>query len=66
MASGKELSPFDKIPLEAVEFPKRCAQLCVETAQEKCKEAETALDLGCAVGRSTFELTKYFKKVTVQ
>jgi len=39
-------------------FPKKCAELCLETCKENSIALNKALDLGCAVGRSTFELAK--------
>lgn len=42
-------------------YPKHCARLCVEAT--KGRSRENALDLGCAVGRSTFELARAFNKV---
>jgi putative 4-mercaptohistidine N1-methyltranferase len=38
-------------------FPVRCVSECVEL------KGNRALDLGCAVGRSSFELSKYFNNV---
>ncbi|MEA3362633.1 MAG: putative 4-mercaptohistidine N1-methyltransferase [Thermodesulfobacteriota bacterium] len=43
-------------------FPKRMVQLCI-TALEG-KPQRRALDLGCAVGRTSFELATYFDQVT--
>lgn len=43
-------------------FPSACARLCLE-AMEGRKKGK-ALDLGCAVGRGTFELAKGFDFVT--
>lgn len=42
-------------------YPQQCAALCVEAMQGQ--PAGRALDLGCAVGRSTFELARTFKEV---
>lgn len=42
-------------------YPQRCAAFCIEAM--KGKEMGKALDLGCAVGRSTFELARAFDKV---
>jgi len=38
------------------DFPKRCAQVVLHFARRLGLPMERALDLGCAVGRSTFEL----------
>ena len=43
-------------------FQKGCAELCAEVAQGGPRKK--ALDLGCAVGRATFELAKHFDSVT--
>lgn len=43
-------------------FPARCAQLCLDAMDGRRKVA--ALDLGCAVGRSSFELARGFSSVT--
>lgn len=43
-------------------FPKRLAELCIEAMDERPRHK--ALDLGCAVGRSTFELARAFDEVT--
>lgn len=43
-------------------YPARCARLCCEFSAERKRGA--ALDLGCAVGRSSFELARDFSSVT--
>lgn len=43
-------------------YPKRCAELCLSFMDGRRKER--SLDLGCAVGRSTFELARGFDSVT--
>jgi len=43
-------------------FPVACAQKCISFAGEGKKAR--ALDLGCAVGRSSFELAKHYDHVT--
>jgi putative 4-mercaptohistidine N1-methyltranferase len=43
-------------------FPEKCARLTLELMKGKRKER--ALDLGCAVGRATFELAREFSHVT--
>ena len=42
-------------------FAKASAQFCIDAMQQR--PANKALDLGCAVGRSTFELAKHFNQV---
>lgn len=43
-------------------YPARCARLCLQMMEGRPRER--ALDLGCAVGRSTFELARGFDRVT--
>eukprot|EP00050_Salpingoeca_kvevrii_P007888 m.299312 g.299312 ORF g.299312 m.299312 type:complete len:320 (+) comp14100_c0_seq1:1567-2526(+) len=45
-------------PPGALGFVRRCAELCREYASPK---AARALDVGCAVGGSTFELARHFR-----
>lgn len=49
-----EILPGGQGPVDALDFPVRCAQL----ALAHCPEPGRALDLGCAVGRSAFELAR--------
>lgn len=45
-------------------FPVRCVILCAKYCSESdSTEPRRALDIGCAVGRSTFELSRHFDKV---
>jgi len=55
-----EILPFDFGPKEALHFPERCVQLCLESYSRP--RVERALDLGCAVGRATFELARFCEK----
>ena len=48
----------EPFPSDALEFPQRCAELALRHSLEKGR----ALDLGCAVGRSAFELSAHFDK----
>lgn len=43
-------------------FPRAVAELCI--AVMAGRPARTALDLGCATGRASFELAKHFEQVT--
>ena len=43
-------------------FPKALSDFAIQSLQSK--SAKTALDLGCATGRATFELAKHFDHVT--
>eukprot|EP00960_Hanusia_phi_P027489 746855-Hanusia_phi.AAC.2 len=62
--------PF--VSQEALDFPALCARECLAAKgrgdenggkQRMMKWIGRALDVGCAVGRSTFELSKDFKEV---
>jgi len=46
-------------------FAKACADICIEEAQKAGITGDNlrALDIGCAVGRSSFELARYIKHV---
>jgi putative 4-mercaptohistidine N1-methyltranferase len=43
-------------------FPRTVADLCIDALAGR--PARTALDLGCATGRASFELAKHFEQVT--
>ena len=43
-------------------FPRACALICLELTRGKSRRH--ALDIGCAVGRSSFELAREFDRVT--
>lgn len=53
--------PFAFGPKQALNFPVRCVSECVE--RQGLPDAPTALDLGCSVGRSTFELSRFCQQV---
>lgn len=57
-----DVLPWDFGPKEAVGFAARCVSDCIELGAVG-PEAR-ALDLGCAVGRSSFELARYCAEVT--
>lgn len=56
-----ELLPYGFGPTESLDFPKRCALECIKHTEDNVPSI--ALDIGCAVGRSTFELAKRFNQV---
>lgn len=63
---SKDLMPYPFGPQEALHFPQRCAQLCMnQYIANNGNENKTvrALDVGCAVGGATFEMSKMFHKV---
>jgi putative 4-mercaptohistidine N1-methyltranferase len=49
------------MPHEALGFPARCVTECL--AKSEVPAGARALDLGCAVGRSSFELSRYCSEV---
>lgn len=52
------------LPQDLIGFPARCAQLLCEKMQEQNIKCNRVLDLGCAVGGASFELSKSFAEVT--
>lgn len=57
----KEVLPFPFGPMNALHFPERCVSECVDF--DKLPANAKALELGCAVGRSSFELSRYCSSV---
>jgi putative 4-mercaptohistidine N1-methyltranferase len=55
------VAPPADTPARALEFPARCVSECLQVSRlpARCR----ALDLGCAVGRSTFELARHCQEV---
>jgi len=58
-AAADELAPQVGIDEQALHFPRLCASACIAHAAQKV----WALDVGCCVGRHTFELAREFEKV---
>jgi putative 4-mercaptohistidine N1-methyltranferase len=56
-----EVLPWPEGPVAALDYPVRCVTECLDAARLP-KEAR-GLDLGCAVGRSTFELARHCVEV---
>lgn len=55
---------FEGGPNEALNFPVRCASICNDHLDFiLTKKCTRALDVGCAVGGSSFELAKIFDEV---
>ncbi|KAL5463946.1 hypothetical protein EMCRGX_G032898 [Ephydatia muelleri] len=48
-------------PKEHLDFPLRCAELCIKHKNQDVKSR--ALDIGCAVGRASFELARAYQEV---
>lgn len=59
--SDEEVMPYPFGPRDALHFPVRCVTECLDFSL--LPPHATALDIGCAVGRSTFELSRYCEKV---
>jgi putative 4-mercaptohistidine N1-methyltranferase len=51
-----EILPYESGPRDSLDFPARCARLCLDGAI--LPPEARALDVGCAVGRSSFELAR--------
>lgn len=57
----EEVLPQAGGPREGLDYPARCVRECVDVA--RVPAGARALDLGCAVGRSTFELARHCAEV---
>jgi putative 4-mercaptohistidine N1-methyltranferase len=60
-ATADQQFPYEFGGADALDFPRRCAEEGVEWA--RVPAGARALDLGCAVGRSTFELARHCPEV---
>jgi putative 4-mercaptohistidine N1-methyltranferase len=60
--NAAEILPYPFGPHAALDFPARCVTETIDRA--RLGEHATALDLGCAVGRATFELARFCERVT--
>lgn len=60
-AEGEEQFPYDFGGADALDFPKRCGLDGVDFS--RLSGSLRALDLGCSVGRSTFELARHCEEV---
>lgn len=61
--SPKEVLKYEFGPKGSLDFPKRCADLCMKHSKSKIPVPSRAFDIGCAVGRSSFELASQFEEV---
>ncbi|MBM3833447.1 MAG: putative 4-mercaptohistidine N1-methyltransferase [Verrucomicrobia bacterium] len=57
----KQVLPFAFGPVDALDFPVRCVKDCLIT--DGLGSNARALELGCAVGRSSFELARFCREV---
>ncbi|XP_060606889.1 uncharacterized protein LOC132759183 [Ruditapes philippinarum] len=62
-SSPSEILKYDFGPKDSLDFPKRCAELCLKHFKVNDSVPLRALDIGCAVGRSSFELCQKFADV---
>ncbi|HBM85954.1 MAG TPA: putative 4-mercaptohistidine N1-methyltransferase [Opitutae bacterium] len=60
-ASAEEQFPYAFGGADALDFPKRCVSEGIDVAA--LGETSRALDIGCSVGRSTFELARHCREV---
>lgn len=56
-----EVLPWPSGPVDGLNYPLRCVSDCLDA--ERLPEHPRGLDLGCAVGRSTFELARHCAEV---
>src|SRR5262245_35638587 len=56
-----EVLPWPAGPREALDYPVRCVSECLDIAA--LPAGACALDVGCAVGRSSFELARHCVEV---
>ncbi len=57
----EEILPYNFGPVAALNYPVRCVTECLDV--KRLPPRARALDLGCAVGRSTFELARHCTEV---
>jgi putative 4-mercaptohistidine N1-methyltranferase len=57
----EEVLPWPDGPWNALDFPVRCVRECIDAT--RLPPVARALDAGCAVGRSSFELARYCAEV---
>jgi len=61
--AAEEQMPYAFGPRDAVEFPVRCARWLLDAARDCGTPTGKALDIGCAVGRASFELARGYQEV---
>lgn len=59
--SPAQTMPWSFGPVAALSYPARCVSECLDTARLPAQAR--AVDLGCAVGRATFELARHCSEV---
>ena len=58
----EDVLPYPDGPRQALDYAVRCVSECLDPALLPAEAS--ALDLGCAVGRSSFELARFCRRVT--
>ena len=61
--AAEEQMPYPFGPRDAVEFPVRCAAWLLDAARDYGEPTGKALEVGCAVGRASFELAREYREV---
>ena len=59
--NAKDVMPYSFGPSDALDFPMRLADLC--KSSNSGRRGRRALDIGCSVGGSAFELSRHFDQV---
>ncbi|HKI69833.1 MAG TPA: methyltransferase domain-containing protein, partial [Verrucomicrobiae bacterium] len=57
----EDILPYNFGPIAALNYPVRCVTECLDV--KRLPAQARALDLGCAVGRSSFELARHCAEV---
>jgi putative 4-mercaptohistidine N1-methyltranferase len=60
-APPEELALYPFTPKELIEFHRKCADVCIKHKQEGVESR--AMEVGCAAGRTSFELSRGFDSV---
>ncbi|MFT4552739.1 MAG: 5-histidylcysteine sulfoxide synthase/putative 4-mercaptohistidine N1-methyltransferase [Chlamydiales bacterium] len=58
---AEDILPYKNAPHDALHFPERCVEACIRASSRK--SFDRALDIGCAVGRASLEMTRYSNEV---
>lgn len=61
--TAEDVMPYSFGPRDATHFPTRCAKVVVESATRLGIPMRRAIDVGCAVGGTVFELARTFEEV---
>ncbi|CAM9479759.1 unnamed protein product [Phaeothamnion confervicola] len=62
-ATAEDMFPYEPGPTSALDFSARCAALCAEATGAAAGSGQRALDVGCAVGGASFELSRRYDDV---